>query len=244
MSGLGTIELGRWFFRWRSYTPIPIIAALLAVIVGSRQAVFPRGDGTQILTGLGIALALAGEALRFFTLGQVPEGTSGQGSSLEASALNTRGPYAYVRNPLYLGNLGICLGLLLVANRSWAYFIGLAFFVVQYFFIVRAEEGFLREKYGRRFEQYASVVPRWIPRLTPAYPGRLREGFDLGRSLKKEHNPFAAWSSGLLLLLGWDLYRTGSLTGAPLAALISIEAVVLTCFALVKAYKRGWLLKP
>ncbi len=145
MSGLGTLDFGRWLFRWRSYTPIPIIAVLLAVILKSHPTVFARGEGTQLLVGLGVALALAGEALRFFTLGQVPEGTSGQGSSLEASALNTRGPYAYVRNPLYLGNLAICLGLLLVANRSWAYLIGLAFFVLQYFFIVRAEESFLRE---------------------------------------------------------------------------------------------------
>src|SRR5258708_22828702 len=149
MSGLGTIDLGRWLFRWRSYTPIPILIVLLAVILESRPTVFVEGDGTQLWVGLGVALALAGEALRFFTLGQVPEGTSGQGSSLEASALNTRGPYAYVRNPLYLGNLGICLGLLLVANRSWAYLIGLAFFVLQYFFIVRAEERFLRATYAR-----------------------------------------------------------------------------------------------
>lgn len=241
MSGLGTLDFGRWLFRWRSYTPIPIIAVLLAVILKSHPTVFARGEGTQLLVGLGVALALAGEALRFFTLGQVPEGTSGQGSSLEASALNTRGPYAYVRNPLYLGNLAICLGLLLVANRSWAYLIGLAFFVLQYFFIVRAEESFLREKYGRQFDRYASLVPRWVPRLTPAYPGRLREGFDFGRALKKEHNPFAAWTSGLLLLLGWNFYSAGSLTGARLAVLISIEAVVLTCFAIIKAYKRGWL---
>jgi protein-S-isoprenylcysteine O-methyltransferase Ste14 len=241
MSGLGTIDFGRWLFRWRSYTPIPILAILLAIILESRPTAFNPGDSAQLLIALGVVLALAGEALRFFTLGQVPEGTSGQGSSLEASALNTRGPYAYVRNPLYLGNLGICLGLLLVANRSWAYAIGLAFFVLQYFFIVRAEEGFLREKYGRQFDRYASLVPRWIPRLTPAYPGRLREGFDLGRALKKEHNPFAVWASGLLLLVGWNLYGAGSLTVARLALLISIEAVVLAGFVIIKAYKRGWL---
>ncbi len=44
-----------------------------------------------------------------------------------------------------------------------------------------------------------------------------------------------------MLLLGWNFYSAGSLTGARLAVLISIEAVVLTCFAIIKAYKRGWL---
>jgi protein-S-isoprenylcysteine O-methyltransferase Ste14 len=241
VSGLGTIDVGRWLFRWRSYTPIPVIAVLLALILQCRPIAVSQGDGGQLLIGLGIALTVAGQALRFLTLGQVPDGTSGQGSCLEASALNTRGPYAYVRNPLYLGNLGICLGLLLVANRGWAYLIGLAFFLLQYFFIVRAEEGFLRGKYGRQFDRYASLVPRWIPRLTPAYPGRLREGFDFCRAVKKEHNPFTAWTTGLLVLLGWNFYCAGSLTGARLAALISIQALVLTCFVIVKAYKRGWL---
>src|SRR5258708_19754403 len=107
MSGLGTIDLGRWLFRWRSYTPIPILIVLLAVILESRPTVFVEGDGTQLWVGLGVALALAGEALRFFTLGQVPEGTSGQGSSLQASALNPPGPYSSLPNPPYLANLAL-----------------------------------------------------------------------------------------------------------------------------------------
>src|SRR5260370_27538856 len=107
MRELGTIVLGKWLFRWRSYTPIPILVVLLAVILESGPTVFVEGDGTQLWVGLGVALALAGEALRFFTLGQVPEGTSGQGSSLEASALNPRGPHAYLPHPLYFGNAAI-----------------------------------------------------------------------------------------------------------------------------------------
>src|SRR5712692_1546940 len=227
MSGLGTLDFGRWLFRWRSYTPIPIIAVLLAVIFESRPTVFARGDSAQLLVGLGVALALAGESLRFFTLGQVPEGTSGQGYALEASALNTRGPYAYVRNPLYLGNLGICAGLLLVANNAWTYVIGLGFFSVEYFFIIRAEESFLREKYGQRFEEYASSVPRWLPRLAPMNAGRLRSMFDWARALKKEHNPFALWASAMLLLLGWQSHRRGLLTPGALTVLLWLEAAVL-----------------
>ena len=135
-----TVKVGAWFFRWRSYTPIPIIALLLIVVFTCPAQQVAGRLSANVLAVLGVGLAIAGEALRFFTLGQVPEGTSGQGTRLEAGALNTRGPYAYVRNPLYLGNLGICLGLLLVAHRAWAYGIGISFFLLQYFFIIRAEE--------------------------------------------------------------------------------------------------------
>ncbi|HYR55284.1 MAG TPA: isoprenylcysteine carboxylmethyltransferase family protein [Myxococcaceae bacterium] len=233
--------IGQRLFRWRGWLPAPVIALLLWVVAGASASPGPGGAAVDgALKVLGVVFALAGESLRFFTLGQVPEGTSGQGYALEASALNTRGPYAYVRNPLYLGNLGICAGLLLVANNAWTYVIGLGFFSVEYFFIIRAEESFLREKYGQRFEEYASSVPRWLPRLAPVNAGRLRSTFDWARALKKEHNPFALWASAMLLLLVWQSHRRGLLTPSVLTVLLSLEAVVLIVFATTKAFKRGW----
>lgn len=237
-----TAQLGRILFRFRSFTPVPALAALGWLLYRSRGIPGPGGPFVDAaLNGLGVAVAMAGQAIRFYTLGQVPEGTSGQGRSLEASTLNVRGPYAYVRNPLYVGNFGICLGLLLIAHEPWAYLVGLGFFFGEYFFIVRAEEAFLRERFGQAFDDYAKKVPRWIPRLSPAFEGRLRQGFDVRRALKKEHNPFAAWATGAVLLIGWELHARGELAPVRLAALASLEAAVLSSFALIKAYKRGWL---
>lgn len=233
--------IGQRLFRWRGWLPVPVIALLLWVVAGAAASPGLGGEAVDgALKLLGVVFALAGESLRFFTLGQVPEGTSGQGYALEASALNTKGPYAYVRNPLYLGNLGICAGLLLVANNAWAYAIGLGFFSVEYFFIIRAEETFLRQKYGQRFEEYAASVPRWLPRLAAVDAGRLRSTFDWARALKKEHNPFALWASAMLLLFGWQFYARALLTPAALTVLLVLEAAVLTAFAAIKAFKRGW----
>jgi hypothetical protein len=81
-------------------------------------------------------------------------------------ALATSGPYAYTRNPLYLGSLLMGLGFC-VAARSW--WVGLALvvmFVFIYLPVIRDEENFLRTKFPE-FEQYASRVPRMLPRLTP-----------------------------------------------------------------------------
>lgn len=242
MAETTAIGLGRVLFRFRSFTPVPVLVLLLWLLWRSRGVPGPGGaELDAALNLIGLLVALAGQGLRFYTLGQVPEGTSGQGSALEASTLNTRGPYAHVRNPLYLGNLGLCLGLMLIAHDAWVYAVGLAFFFGEYFFIIRAEENFLRAKFGAPYEEFLARVPRWVPRLRPAYPGALRSGFDVARALKKEHNPFAAWGSGAVVLVGWELHARGGLTSGRLFALGAALGVVLVAFAGIKAYKRGWL---
>jgi protein-S-isoprenylcysteine O-methyltransferase Ste14 len=237
-----TLGLGQALFRLRSFTPVPVIAGLAFQLARSRGSPGPGGPAADIaLNWVGLAVALAGQALRFYTLGQVPEGTSGQGNSLEAVTLNTRGPYAHVRNPLYLGNLGICLGLLLIAHEPWVYLGGLAFFFGQYFFIIRAEEDFLRRSFGAAYEEFLAKVPRWVPRLTPAYPGKLRTRFDLGRAIKKEHNPFAAWALGALVLLAWEAHARAGVSPGYARLLEGLGAAVVLFYALAKAYKRRWL---
>jgi protein-S-isoprenylcysteine O-methyltransferase Ste14 len=82
-------------------------------------------------------------------------------------ALATSGPYAYTRNPLYLGSLLIGIGFA-AASRSWL--IGavlvLMFFAI-YIPVIRGEEQYLRERFPE-FEDYARQVPRMLPRLRPA----------------------------------------------------------------------------
>lgn len=241
-----TLSLGQTLFKFRSFTPVPVIAVLGYLLYRTRGEPGPGGETVDaVLNVVGLAVALLGQALRFYTLGLVPEGTSGQGNQLEASVLNTRGPYAHVRNPLYVGNLGIVLGLLLVANSTWVYVIALAFFFGEYFFIIRAEENFLRTKFGAVYEEFLQKVPRWVPRISAAYPGRegLRSRFDVLRAIKKEHNPFAAWASGLVALQLWELYARGRLNALNAALLIGLEVLVLTLFVVAKAYKRGWLFR-
>ncbi len=231
-----TLRLGRALFRYRSVTPLPVIAAVAFLLWRSRGI----ADPTPFLAA-GFCVALLGQVLRFYTLSWVQDGTSGQDDVLEAKQLNTRGPYARVRNPLYVGNLLICAGLMIAAHDVWAALVGLAFFFGEYFFIIRAEEDFLRSQFGEKYEQYLRDVPRWVPRLTPAYGGKLRDGsLDWRRGLKKEHNPFTAWSLGLVALSAWDLLARG----VPVQALWAhavVAGAVLALFLAIKAWKRKWL---
>lgn len=235
-------RLGNVLFRLRSLTPVPAIFALGFLLWRSRGGFGPGGPTLdRALDVVGLLLALLGQALRFYTLSQVRDGTSGQDNFLRAKTLNTQGPYAHVRNPLYVGNLGIVLGLLLVANDPWVILLGLGFFFGQYFFIIRAEEAFLEREHGEAFREFRRRVPRWVPRLTPAYPGTLREGLDWRRALKKEINPFAAWSGGMIVLVYWEQSARGTLTAGARLALLSLLLAVGAALVLVKAWKRRWL---
>jgi protein-S-isoprenylcysteine O-methyltransferase Ste14 len=102
-------------------------------------------------------------------------------------ALATSGPYAYTRNPLYLGSLLIGIGFALAA-RSW--WVGIALFVMFfaiYLPVIRGEEDFLRAAFPE-FEEYARRVPRMLPRLTPYSPDD-SGGFSLALYLQhREYN--------------------------------------------------------
>jgi protein-S-isoprenylcysteine O-methyltransferase Ste14 len=104
-------------------------------------------------------------------------------------ALATSGPYAYTRNPLYLGSLLIGVGFA-VAGRSW--WIGIAlvvlFFAI-YVPVIRGEEAFLRQTFPQ-FAEYARQVPRMFPRLTPRSGAATGDGFSL--ELYRKHREYNA----------------------------------------------------
>lgn len=79
-------------------------------------------------------------------------------------ALATSGPYAYTRNPLYLGSLVMGAGFAIAARSWWVGVALVAMFVAIYVPVIRDEEGFLRKTFPD-FEEYSRRVPRMMPRL-------------------------------------------------------------------------------
>src|ERR1700720_2936889 len=92
-------------------------------------------------------------------------------------ALATSGPYAYTRNPLYLGSLLMGLGFAAAARSWWVGMALVVMFVAIYLPVIRDEEAFLRQKFPE-FEEYARRVPRMLPRLrASSEPGAASGGF-------------------------------------------------------------------
>src|SRR5579862_2750744 len=114
--------------------------------------------------------------------------TLASGHVRKNEALATSGPYAYTRNPLYLGSLLMGIGFA-VAARSWwvGVVLGVMFFAI-YLPVIRGEEKFLREKFPE-FDQYARTVPRMFPRVMRASPEPDGGGFSIDLYLKhREYN--------------------------------------------------------
>lgn len=106
---------------------------------------------------LGMLISAAGLLLRGWSAGTIRKG----------EALTTSGPYAFVRNPLYVGSLLIGAGLA-VAGGTWLWLVlFLGFFTVVYGPTVAMEAERLTEQFGQRYVDYSAAVPAFIPRLTP-----------------------------------------------------------------------------
>lgn len=230
------VAIGRRAFALRSLTPVPIVFATLGLLALRGGAYGPGGAALDPWLDLaGLVLALLGQLLRLWTLGVVRDGSSGQDRHLVAQRLNRRGPYAMVRNPLYVGNLGITLGLLLVANHEWGYVLGLGFFFGSYYFVIRAEESFLREKFGAEFDQFCKEVSRWFPGLPKA--SLLYNPYDAWRAGKKEVNPFVAWAIGMLVVHGGERWLRGELPREAMLPYLVGGGALLLLLAVVKAIK-------
>lgn len=98
-------------------------------------------------------------------------------------ALATSGPYAYTRNPLYLGSLLIGIGFAIAARSWWIGGVLVLMFFAIYLPVIRGEENFLRGQFPE-FDEYVQKVPRMFPRLTPAYAGDDAGGFSMQLYLK------------------------------------------------------------
>lgn len=113
-------------------------------------------------------------------------------------ALATTGPYAYTRNPLYLGSLLIGIGFAIAARSWWIGLLLVVMFFAIYVPVIQGEEKFLREKFPE-FEEYARNVPRMLPRFTPYSPwGESSGGSSL--ELYRKHREYNALVGTLLMI--------------------------------------------
>ena len=138
------------------------IARRIRVPLGFVLAVayFWLAKPTWISIAVGAAVAFVGVAIRAAASGHVKKNAE----------LTKTGPYAYTRNPLYVGSIVIAAGFAIAAMSTWIVVILALMFVFIYVPVIRSEEAFLRGAFTD-FDEYCQRVPRLVPRLSRAYEG-------------------------------------------------------------------------
>lgn len=171
---------GERLFRWRSYLLLGLFPALLLAAWQGEAVERIIGEGPGLAFEiLSVGLVLLGQTIRILAVGFVPARTSGRNTSGQlAAALNTTGIYSLVRNPLYLGNSLMYLGIALFAQNLWLALILVLLLVPYYERIIAAEEAFLSDRFGADYARWVARTPAFIPRLDgyvpPALPFSLR----------------------------------------------------------------------
>lgn len=174
--------------------------ALLAV-PAVLLAVFGKPSAFSVT--LGLPLALAGELVRCWAVGY--SGVTTREDHVIAPELVTAGPYAYVRNPLYVGNFITAAGFAVAftgSNNAGAkaalIAASLGTMAWVYATIVPHEEEYLRSEFGAPYEQYCADVPRIIPALEPA--GEQRGEWKASVIANAERNTFLTFGAMLAVL--------------------------------------------
>lgn len=155
------------------------VARRIRVPLGFLLAAFYiwRARPTWLSLLLGMAIAAPGIGLRAIASGQVKKNEE----------LTTSGPYAYVRNPLYVGSILLGLGFAIAARDIWVLLAISLLFVLIYVPVIRAEEVFLRDRFPT-YDNYARRVPALLPRTLRLQ--HLTTGFS--RELYLQHREYNA----------------------------------------------------
>lgn len=138
-------------------------------------AAFGKPSAFSITVGLPVAIV--GELVRCWAVGY--SGVTTRGNAVIAPELVTAGPYAHVRNPLYVGNFLTALGFSIAftggnsaTKRAMLVAASLGTMVAVYATIVPHEEQFLRTQFGSTFERYCEAVPPYIPATESSFESK------------------------------------------------------------------------
>jgi protein-S-isoprenylcysteine O-methyltransferase Ste14 len=173
------LSVGRFLFKYRSFTPVPFIVLVFLIF----RPINLERENIIINVG-GLLISILGEVIRVISVGYAYSGTSGRESFLRAESLNVTGIYSIARNPLYIGNFFMFCGLVAVFSNIYALLIIGIFLISQYYFIILAEENFLKETYRKDYVTYCSRVKRIFP--TFKHYARNRNTFNFRKVLFKE----------------------------------------------------------
>jgi protein-S-isoprenylcysteine O-methyltransferase Ste14 len=197
-------KVGEWLFRHRTALPLPIAAAILVLRTGEAAPSVP-------IVAAGVAATAAGELIRLWGVHHI--GAISRTRSDRLGPLIDTGPFALIRNPLYVGNILIWVGFALSARLVWLAPVVGVVLAAEYHAIVRWEEQLLTTRLGEAYSAYSARVPRWLPTFSRNERKERKEqdfsarsassavkSFSWTETLFSERGTFVAIALGYLLL--------------------------------------------
>lgn len=186
---------GTWLFKYRGI--LPLIIFIIGALIFLRNESDPsfwivEGTSYEIIYELGCLLvSLLGFALRIYTVGYSVNNTSGRNTERQvADVLNTKGIYSIMRNPLYVGNFLMWLGIAMLTGDFWFTVSFILFYFLYYERIVFTEELFLRKKFGETYLLWAASTPIIVPQFSSF--AKSGNQFSWKKVLRQEKNGLAA----------------------------------------------------
>jgi protein-S-isoprenylcysteine O-methyltransferase Ste14 len=199
------VRFGNFLFRYRN----GLFPLAYVFIFAKTTFLFPD---FRLAALVGLIVALTGQALRFATIGLDYIVRGGRNRQVYADNLVTGGLFSHCRNPLYVGNYLILVGVGIASCSAGFVFVVLPFMALAYWAITAAEENFLRNKFGPAFDTYCGRVSRFWFR--PTGLGATLNGmtFHWPRVVVKEYGTTFTWTMGFLLVVLQNAWLSGDRT--------------------------------
>jgi len=232
------VTIGNFLFHFRNGL-FPLVYALL--IFKSQ----PLIADYWLAALIGFLVAASGQLLRAVTVGLEYIIRGGRDRQVYAEKLVQGGIFAHCRNPLYVGNYVILLGVSLASNSILFCAIAVPFFAFAYWAIIAAEENYLRKKFGQEFDDYCARVNRLMPNLSGLTRTLVGMRFNWRRLITAEYGSAYIWMAAIPLVTlknAWmvDQYNSGN----PIVWISwGLLAIATLAYVLARFLKKSGILK-
>ena len=232
------VKLGNLLFRYRNG-----IFPLAYVFVFAKTQLFFADYRLAALIGL--VVAFLGQGMRVATIGLDYIVRGGRNRQVYADDLVTGGIFSHCRNPLYVGNYLILIGVGIASCSAIFLFVILPLMAIAYWAIIAAEENFLRNKFGVSFDAYMGRVSRlWF---NPVGLGATLRGmtFHWPRVVVKEYGTTFCWSVGYILVVLQNIWIAGdySLEHDLIVTLWAALGLVVLSFLIARILKKREIIR-
>jgi protein-S-isoprenylcysteine O-methyltransferase Ste14 len=195
------IQIGNFFFKYRNLLFILLYGLLFLPSPELFTENIFHAEYKSWPLIIGLFVTVLGQAIRGATIGLAYIVRGGKDKKVYAEHLVSTGIFSHCRNPLYVGNILMLLGVGILANSMIYVAIIMPLFLFIYQAIVLAEENFLRGKFGADFDAYCARVNRWIPSLKGIGATFSSMEFNWKRWVLKEYTTQFIWLAGIALLI-------------------------------------------